>query len=221
MNDRSGIEVFQDLSIVGPEGRRGELREALIRAATAPWKHGQDAEKDLSRMARGDDIIVFEREADSRLPAAGLTLWSREGGYEITNIVPKKMGQLTYAQYNGLLQEFERAIVRPVASAIGFAVTVSAPKQGLEEWVSPNAAKALEAFSHLANKSTGSSHPLDQKRWLHFIILSHHSEKKLDGDRLRRWLIEVDGWDEDHAFKLIIEYEFGLDLLNAYDMRRF
>jgi hypothetical protein len=217
MNEKQGIEVFQDLSIVGPESKRTELRQALVEAAAAPWKHGQDAEKDLSRMARGEDIIVFQREADSRLPAAGLTLWAREAGYEITNIVPKKMGQLTYAQYNALLQEFDRSIAKPAASKTGFAVNVSAPRQTLEQWVSPEAAKALEAFSDAANKSTGSSHPLDQKRWLRFLILSHHSEKKVDGDRLRRWLIEVDGWDEDHALKLVIEYEFALDLLQAYD----
>lgn len=217
MNEKHGIEVFQDLSITGPESKRTELREALIMAAAAPWKHGQDAEKDLSRMARADDIIVFQREADGRLPAAGLTLWSRKGGYEITNIVSKQMGQLTYAQYNGLLQEFDRSIARPAASKAGFVVNVSAPRQTLEEWISPEAAKALEAFSDLANKSTGSSHPLDQRRWLRFLILSHNGEKKVDGDRLRRWLIEVDGWDEDHALKLVIEYEFALDLLQAYD----
>jgi bifunctional non-homologous end joining protein LigD len=141
MNEKQGIEVFQDLSIVGPEGKRTELRQALIEAVAAPWKHGQDAEKDLSRMARGEDIIVFQREADSRLPAAGLTLWAREAGYEITNIVPKKMGQLTYAQYNALLQEFDRNIARPAASKTGFAVNVSAPRQTLEQWVSPEAAK--------------------------------------------------------------------------------
>lgn len=171
-------------------------------------------------MAGGDDIVVFQREADAHLPEAGLTLWARAGGYEITNIVPKKIGQLTYAQYNGLLQEFERVIARPAALKAGFDVNVSTPRQTLEEWVSPDAAKALEAFSDAANKSTGSSHPLDQKRWLRFLILCHRSEKKLDGDRLRRWLIEVDGWDDDRALKLTIEYEFALDLLKAYNTPR-
>ncbi|WFU71056.1 hypothetical protein [Bradyrhizobium sp. CB2312] len=71
----------------------------------------------------------------------------------------------------------------------------------------------------MANKSTGSSHPLDQQRWLRFLILAHCSAQKPDGERLRRWLMEVEG-DEDHALKLVIEYEFGLDLLNAYDSQR-
>ncbi|MCP2221702.1 hypothetical protein [Bradyrhizobium elkanii] len=220
MHEKRGIEVFQDLTIVGPQSKRGELREALIKTAAAPWKQALDAEHDLRRMSRGDDIIVFQREADSRLPAAGLTLWSRASGYEITNIVPKTVGQLTYAQYNGLLQEFERSIAKPAATIVGFVVEVSAPRQTLEEWVSPEVARALEGFSHLANKSTGSSHPSDQARWLRFLILSYRSAKKLDSDLLRRWLVEVDGWDEDHAFKLVVEYEFGLDLLTAYDRQR-
>lgn len=51
MSDKHAIEVFQDLSILGPETRRAELREALIAAATSPlgawdrrrqgsWSHG-------------------------------------------------------------------------------------------------------------------------------------------------------------------------------------
>jgi len=52
MNEKQGIEVFQDLSIVGPESKRTELQQALIEAVAAPWKHGQDAEKDLSVFIR-------------------------------------------------------------------------------------------------------------------------------------------------------------------------
>ncbi|MDA9448535.1 hypothetical protein [Bradyrhizobium sp. CCBAU 21360] len=64
MSDKHAIEVFQDLSILGPETRRAELREALIAAAATPWERGIDAEKDLSRMARGDDVLVFQRQSD-------------------------------------------------------------------------------------------------------------------------------------------------------------
>ncbi|UFW51546.1 MULTISPECIES: hypothetical protein [Bradyrhizobium] len=115
MSDKHAIEVFQDLSILGPETRRAELREALIAAAATPWERGIDAEKDLSRMARGDDVLVYQRQSDKSLPAARLTLWSREGGYTITNIVPRELDRLTYTQCNGLLQEFERLIAKPAA----------------------------------------------------------------------------------------------------------
>ncbi|MBB4364997.1 hypothetical protein GGD65_006061 [Bradyrhizobium sp. CIR18] len=79
------------------------------------------------------------------------------------------------------MQEFECLIAKPASSSTGFVVELSSPRQSLEEWVSPEAAKALEAFSDLANKSTGSSHPLDQPRWLRFLILAHRSAQKLDG----------------------------------------
>ncbi|MDI3566502.1 hypothetical protein [Bradyrhizobium sp. Arg816] len=44
MSDKHAIEVFQDLSILGPETKRAELREALIAAAATPWERGIDAE---------------------------------------------------------------------------------------------------------------------------------------------------------------------------------
>jgi len=32
-----------------------------------------------------------------------------------------------------------------------------------------------------------------------------------------QWLIEIDGWDEQSAQKLAIDYEKGLSLLETYD----
>ncbi|WP_283809908.1 hypothetical protein [Bradyrhizobium vignae] len=40
MSDKHAVEVFQDLSILGPETRRAELRKSLLAAAASPGSVG-------------------------------------------------------------------------------------------------------------------------------------------------------------------------------------
>ena len=46
---------------------------------------------------------------------------------------------------------------------------------------------------------------------------AYKAKNKLDPELLGRWLVEVEEWPPDVASRLIIQYEFGLDLLNEYD----
>jgi hypothetical protein len=69
----------------------------------------------------------------------------------------------------------------------------------------------------LANKSTGASHPKDKERWFEFLISAHRTSARLDADLLARWLSEAEGWPEDTAHALAIDYEFALGLLQKYD----
>lgn len=221
MSERNSISVFQDLVLRAPAGELSTIRPALIKHATGVWRHAPEAERRLSRNVVLDgDAIAFERNADVALPAASLALWSRTGTYEVSNIVPKEMGRLDYAQYNALLQEFVDVVVLPAAEGAGFSVEVTSGYQSVEEVASVEAAAALRQFSSAANKSTGSTHPADRKRWMRFLILAHLSGSALAGDFLARWLVEVDGWDEESAHDLAIEYEFAQDLLRTYHDER-
>jgi hypothetical protein len=219
MSEPKSIEVFQDLTLLGPPGDRSKLRDALIQQASLPWSHAEAAEERLASRPSilEGELLAFERLADNALPAAGLTLWSRPAGYEVTNIVPKEFGELGYTKYNALLQEFVDRVATPAARLVGYTVETTPARQSLEEWTSTEVARALRRFSEAANKSTGSSHPLDERRWFSFLIAAHRDGNRLDANRLGRWLIEVEGWDDDHAHKLVGEYEFARDLLVQYD----
>lgn len=82
------------------------------------------------------------------------------------------------------------------------------------------AEEALHNFSILANKATGSSHPRDQERWFQFIFAAYRAPQQLDIDNLMRWLVEIEGWSDEKAHDLVIEYEFGLALLKEYNIYR-
>ena len=97
---------------------------------------------------------------------------------------------------------------------------MSADVQSPEDWMSPTSAELLKRFSRNANKSTGSSHPFDRERWHEFIIGLHAERREIDTEKLGRWLQDVERWSDEAAIDLIIEYEFGRDLLKQYDGSR-
>lgn len=218
MSEQNSIEVFQDLVLRPGSGGLSAIRLSLIAHVMGLWSHAPEAEQTLKRNTVLDgDVIAFQRKADASLPAAGLTLWSRADGYEVSNIVPREVGQLGYTRYNALLQEFVALIAQPAAEASDFLVEVTSGNQSLEDVASPEVAAALRQFSGAANKSTGSTHPADRRRWMRFLILAHRSGRDLTADFVARWLREVDGWDDESAHNLSIQFEFAQDVLQAYD----
>ena len=215
---KSGIEVFQDLILAAGEGDLASIRTSLINHQTPGWVNDADQESDLRKYSSGDEDIIQFRYVGSNLPQASLTLWARESGYAVTNIVPAKQGQLSVSEYNSLLQDFIGQVVQPAQSEVGFVQSLTDPFRKLDSWISEGAAEALRRFSALANKSTTNSHPNDSERWEQFVVAVHLEEgSPLGTDILMQWLVEIDGWDEQSAQKLTIDYEKGLSLLETYD----
>lgn len=212
MKDKiTSIEVFQDLLLKFPEERRCEVRQALRQHVKAPWRHAEERERDMA-----DDVMAFERESDDRFPKSGLSLWNDSEGYKVINIVPLEIDHLSISGYNDILDDFKNKVIQPASKTSGFRTEVSARRQSITDWTSQEAADALHHFSVLANKSTGSGHPSDQKRWFGFLFSEHKARGGLDSYLLERWLIEAEEWPPERAAKLIHEYEFGMDLLDEY-----
>ena len=212
------IEVFQDLHLRGSVSNRSKLRIALIEAATSPWRHNTVQEKKIvASTGTNEDVIVFEREESDGVDAVELSLWSNNDGFTVTNIVPREFGSLGEHRYNLVLQDFVNRIATSATPIAGFEVQITPPRQGLDDWLSPDVAKALRQFSGAANKSSGSNHPLDRSRWLIFLVGVHRAGSLLDTGLLIRWFNEVEHWPHDIAQDLGSEYEFALELLHQYN----
>lgn len=91
--------------------------------------------------------------------------------------------------------------------------------QTITDWTSDEAADALHLFSVMANKATGSSHPMDAARWRKFLIADHHAQGNLSSYNLTRWLVEVEGWPLEEARDLTSDREKAVELLKHYDHR--
>ncbi|MGK9236351.1 hypothetical protein KXS07_31505 [Inquilinus limosus] len=190
--------------------------------ASPPWRHARERERDVAAHAgRGAEVLAFERDASGGIESVGLVLWSRDEGLEVTNIVPRRVSELGIRGYNAALEDFVARVAKPAAAATGYIVESSAAQQVLDDWLPAEAAGALRRFSAAANKATGSTHPMDRKRWFAFLISVHGAEAEFSTDLLVRWLTEVEGWSDDNAHDLAIEYEFGLALLDEYDRDQF
>lgn len=214
------MEVFQDLMLKGPTNQRGALRHALMERSKGLWRHAPEREAELDDHGLDTDVLVFNREAADGVPAGSLFLWGNEEGYSVTNIVPIEVGEIGESGYNAILQDFERTLARPAAEATGYTVAMTSATQSIDDWLAADVAGALRRFSALANKSTGSSHPLDRERWFKFCILAHSTSSQFDTTQLVRWLVQVEGWSYEKAEDLALDYEYARDLLKAYDTHR-
>jgi len=214
------IEVFQNLHL-NCRSSPSVIRDGILARARAPWHHDTDREDDIRQGATDDeDVIVFVRTASDDIDESALVLWQEDGGYRVSNIVPRHVGELGITRYNAILQDFVEKVARPAAQVEGFEIELSSASQSLDDWLSVGPAAALRRFSHLANKSTGAAHPKDRERWYAFLIAAYRNTPRLDADQLARWLVDVEHWSSEKAQVLAIDYEFALGLLEQYDQPR-
>lgn len=212
------IEVFQDLNLRGPKEHRIALRDALIASTAHPWSVDLARSEEFARnLTSSTEVLAFRRESVDGLPAASLSLWGTDDGYYVPNVVPEEYEKLNYGQYNAILNDFLAKVLHPVAPRFNFVTEITSDRQDVNDWLSPDAAMKLRTFSKAANKSTGASHPMDQRRWFDFLIAVHRSDTIIDSDLLGRWLQEVERWDEETAQELAGDYEASLALLQHYD----
>lgn len=215
------VKVHQEMTI-GPldADQEGALIAQIEGRLSNGWFRNIAREGDLQRCVL-TKMYCFTCSKMGEREAASLYLARAQDPstalLRVSNIVPTDIGKLSYDQYNLIVSEFHDRYVRPVCESLNVRVSLSQPEQTLENWISPELANRLRAFSRLANKSTGSSHPYDRQRWCDFLIALHGARESLDTALLERWLIEEENWPEDTTSDLISEFEFSQDLLKQVD----
>jgi len=79
--------------------------------------------------------------------------------------------------------------------------------------MTPEISRLLQGFSDATNKSSGGTHPADERRFFDFIIQAHREKAVLPEHEVSESLVE-DGFTHDQASRLSSKYVFGRDLLN-------
>lgn len=206
------MKVFRDLYIRLNGARIEDLIDQFTAQCGDHWHRALDREKDAGSM--GEKAFSFEHTAGDGLERAGLSLFQKEGDtWYVPNIIPLDSSQLSRDQYNKILENFLDSIVRPSIAGLPVTTALTGDELFLKDVVGEDVATLLHNFSVLANKSTGSSHPCDRNRWFDFLIAVQRKRISLDTDLLINSLME-DGWSEDRAHDLAIEYEFAIGLLD-------
>lgn len=210
------IELFKNLKIPMGVEDFGELSRSLKAAVESPW--GYVADRELDFVVGGKSVLFSYRRGF--LPDANLSLAWYDGEATVGNIVPTAFGQLTMSEYNRLLDDFLDNYVLPIADKMKLSVEITKGSRDISDWLTSLARSKLEAFSNMANKGSGSSHPADRQRWQDFIVQAHLEKASLPSDVLRRWLIEELRWPETVALDLAAEFTDGIELLERYDELR-
>jgi hypothetical protein len=213
------MKIFGDLYIRGTIATLAIFIDNLNKNICGHWKRDVDVEKSIPSLI-GEKYYCYRANKTDHHPGAALWISEKdENILYVTNIVPNEVFKLTYDEYNTILREFFEEFVLPVAKSTGVTTELSNTDVPITHWIDSDAEKKLKGFSAAANKSTGSSHPLDEERWFDFIISVHQTGRILPVDILGRWLEEND-WGEDEISDLQIEYEKALALLKQYDKHR-
>jgi hypothetical protein len=211
------LEVFRDWEIRNSDrSKLDNFVSRLAKGLPSGWTRDKGREKELAGSSGKGSLVVFRIDLTTGLPPARLYLAHDPTVLKVTNIVPQETSELTRFQYNSILLSFQ-SIAEPFAANLGLDINLTSDQENVSDLMTARAMKALQTFSVAANKSTGTSHPLDHARWLKFLILAHKDGADLDPETLTRWLIEEDEWYEDQAVKLAISYEFARNLLAEYD----
>lgn len=218
MSDFGSLVVFRDLEVTGRQEALLQLGDALEgQLPRQVWTRSREKEQQWLRSG-GDPLpmFFFSRAGDDEHKSAvvSLKVWSDRA--TVPNIIPTDRRDLTTNEYNAVFADFVANGVEPVAARLQLKVQSTPAIRPMTDWLSEEAAGKLKKFSVCANKSTGSSHPLDRERWLAFICQAHRDQCSLDATILGRWLMEIEAWPEEQAHKLCIQYEFGIDLLEAF-----
>lgn len=185
------------------------------------WVHRVDLEENyLNNMPLDNTEILCIETPKIHFEDADIKgiiwIWRYDDRYEVFNITPMLSNHLSQSQYNYILSVFDGEIVKKVEHDFEISIELSKPYFDMEDQIGPEAYEALEFFSQTSNRSTGNSHPLDFKKWCHFVFIVFRQKRSLSADELMNWLIE-DGWDEETADELSIDFETAINMLEEYE----
>jgi hypothetical protein len=210
------MQVFRELFIRGEPEQLKATAEAICNSLSGDWSRNTKAEEGMRELTfDGEaDPYCFTCNNSGHRPAATLFLTEKDKKtYYVANIIPHESHKLSYAEYNGIMEEFFKQFVQPAVARTGARAEMNGPEADLEQWLSLATAKKLRLFCSHANKRTGSSHPADRRLWNDFIVSAHREGTNLDSNTLARWLHEAGDWDEGWANELAGEYAFARELL--------
>jgi hypothetical protein len=215
VDDAPLVPQFRDLVIPGGEPKFDELAAAVEQRLLPPWS--RDRETQESPTLQLSDYRVFQRDDSAAGPGLLLFLIARDNDVEVANVVPTgERRELTKEEYNDAVEQFSDGFLASAAETLGLVVRMSPSELDLRDVLDERTYRALLAFSRTSNRSTGSSHPMDRERWFEFLVSAYRSRADLSTSDLESWLV-LDGWSEDVAWDLLVQFEFAMGLLKHVD----
>lgn len=211
------MEKFRELNLKVDSKHSADFAKAVSAALTNGWVRAWEAEQRAEAMdSVSGEAFYFKCDRRDGREAALLAIYRRDGEtLYVSNIVPSEKSELSHEQYNTILKDFHDSVLSKLSPTFPIMFLLGSNILRIEDTMKPEVFQLLRHFSASANKSTGSSHPIDRERWYAFLVVLARSPHRLDSLILMRWLIETEHWPERVAQDLVIEFEFAMGLLDA------
>jgi hypothetical protein len=216
------MEKYRDLYIkVDPSNTAG-LIASIDAALNSGWERDSGREEAEAREAINERELFYYVCDKRGAREAALVVICRHNPetLHVSTVVPREMDELKYEQYNAILTDFNDNVLSRISASFPIAFLLASDELHIEDLMPKEAFEALRRFSLLANKASGSSHPMDRERWIVFLVTLHRSTHRLDSESLKRWLVEVEGWSDEWAHKLVCEFELAISVLKYADATR-
>jgi hypothetical protein len=213
------MKTFKDLKIQSKDIQTlKDILNSVINGLPSNWKFRPDLINDyVKNVSKSkDEVGCFQSPLiDQQQGCVWFVIWEEQ--LSIDNIIPTLSDNLTFDEYNKILDIFYKDCVINSLSGKSIEVKISNGIYDIESLTGENTFKALDNWEKLCRLSTGNSHPNDYERWIYFVLMAFKEKSDLTPDLLARWLVEERNWkDDDLVSKLMLDYEYGLSLLKRY-----
>lgn len=113
------MEIFRDLNIRGSREQVAVLIAEVKRSLTCGWTRNSVIEGSMRSLSTNSSLTYcFSCGKEMGRPSAMIFLTEKEPGhFYVSNVVPQQKHQLSYQEYNGILEEFCEQLIRPHATA--------------------------------------------------------------------------------------------------------
>src|SRR5262249_27311115 len=127
----------------------------------------------------GDSAFCFRCDDAPGRPAAALWLQARgPAEWHVSSIVPLGRSSLSDEEYNHILGEFESRFLEPESRGSTVHPEILLARLRPEDYLSPEAARLLQAFSAAANRTA--LQPSDRQHWQEFLLQAHKEGAPLE-----------------------------------------
>jgi hypothetical protein len=219
------MEVFQKLAIfVNLEQVAFFRDEVIVQANRINWINKTEFERDYRMNVMDDDIVICLQSPKYLFKQTELQafVWMRHNKevFELFNIIPSLTRKLSYEQYNFILDQFYKCIIKEVALKMNLDTITTSPYKSMQEIIGDEAFDTLIRFSRSANKASGNSNHYDFDRWCDFVFTIFRNNIKINMNDFSRWLEEDENWPNDIANKLSSDLEYSLSILEKYELTK-
>jgi len=214
------MKKFIELEIISTELILINLLDKLKDSSTNKWSFEKKLTKDYAtNISLTENKVACFKANSTKYFEATIWIVINETKLRVSNIVSRKVSYLGKDLYNTIITDFFNDFVNKYIPD-NLQVSLTSSDISIEEIANHETADKLKKWESLCNHSTGNTHPNDRERWFDFIKTAVDTDSELTVGDLEQWLTEERKWiiDEDDSLaeRIVIDFEYGVDLLRYY-----